>query len=436
MNCPAKQIFLAFLLLSLSCVATAQVSTQGGGAGKPVGPPKTSTPTDAEPMTLLPGAAGRKEAEKSTSSTPSRASTKPATVRQVQQTPRPLTKTLTIKEKGITIQHPDGWTVASKRLQNLDELVYVSPDVTAKQAVSSMKITSETRRGHSEAIRRLKEVAFGIGAPATSFQIIGHWPGFQYRRIEERPQPGEGEGLPRFVDEKVLRITTAVAVGNLLVRVEAALPSDADPGLISEAESMGRSLTFAAKRNRPDQGERELEEIRSNPRPDNVESAGEKPKAAENQQELTPLTTTLEQNLPAPGFTQRIFNGGNGELEIAVSPNARNIVIGRQSAFSTSNDGGQTFPFSGFIPFSGGDPSLAWGQSGNFYYAGIRGGCLPADATGPNGYTCSGVARSTNNGQTFPTIFNANRCPNNNATTPPNLPGFCFPVRNTLLPIE
>jgi hypothetical protein len=423
MSRPITQTVLSLsLLLNLTCIAIAQTSTQGG-VGKPVGPAK---PTENAPMTVLPGASAKKDKENSSSSTTTRAAAKPLAPRQVPQTPRPLTKRLTLKERGVAIRHPEGWTVAPKRLQNLEELIYVSPDVTAKQAVSSLKITSEARRSHAEALRRLKEIAFGIGAPATAFLNVGNWPGFQYRRIEERPQPGEGEGGPRFADEKVLRVTTAAAAGNLLVRVEAALPSDADPGLIAEVEAIGRSLTFASKTIRPFQTEQELDEIRNNPRPDNVEPPTQKPDQVETKEPNTSLTATPDQSF-APGFTQRIFNGGQGELEIAVSPNARNIVIGRQSAFATSNDGGQTFPFSGFIAFSGGDPSLAWGQSGNFYYAGIRGGCLAADATGPNGYTCSGVARSTNNGQTFPNIFNANRCANNNNPAPPNLPGFCFP---------
>lgn len=350
--------------------------------------------------------------------------------KKILQQPRPLTRTLKIQSKGITLAHPDAWTAPPKRFANMDELVTVSSDPDAKQAVSSIKITTETRRSHAEAVGRLKDIAFAIGAGPSAFGIIGGWPSLQYRHMEDRPLPGDEEDRPQFADKKVLRVTTAVAAGVLLVRVEAALPSDADPGLIAEAEAIGRSLSFATKSN-PAETEQEVERLRANPRPEHVlSSPTEKdntlatPPASE---EMTQLPAQEAASLPEPGFTQRVFTGGNGELEIAVSPNGRNIVIGRQSGFVTSNDGGSTFPFSGFInAYTGGDPSLAWGQSGNFYYAGIRGGCQPADATGPNGYTCSGVARSTDNGQTFPNIFNANACPNNNAMLP-NLPGFCFP---------
>ena len=128
----------------------------------------------------------------------------------------------------------------------------------------------------------------------------------------------------------------------------------------------------------------------------------------------------------APGLTRRVITGNFGELEIAVSPNGQNIVIGQQSAWRASTDGGQTFAFQGFInAFDGGDPSLGWGQSGAFYYAGIDRNCQAADATGPQGYTCTGMARSTNNGQTFPLVNPAVVCPIDTAA--PSIPNACFP---------
>src|SRR5689334_9219974 len=101
MNRPINETFLALLLLlSLTCTAIAQTSPQGG-VGKPVGPATTNKPTEAAPMTVLPSAAA-KEKEKNSSSTTSRAVSKPlAPQQQVQQTPRPLTKRLTMKERGV-----------------------------------------------------------------------------------------------------------------------------------------------------------------------------------------------------------------------------------------------------------------------------------------------------------------------------------------------
>jgi hypothetical protein len=129
------------------------------------------------------------------------------------------------------------------------------------------------------------------------------------------------------------------------------------------------------------------------------------------------------------GFAQRLFTGNNGELEIAASPNGQTIVIVRQNNWRTSNDGGQTFPFFGNINLGDGDPSLAFGRSGNFYLAGISINCLPADGPGPFGYDCTGILRSTNSGQTFPFLSNAVACPKNDPNSPPNAPlaTRCFP---------
>ncbi len=357
------------------------------------------------------------------------------------QEPKPLTKMLEIPRKGVTVQYPDDWSVGPKRFANLDELI----DVPAGQAggrvlTSKIKITSEDRRSHEEALRRLEEIRIGIGAPDTAYLIVGGWPAIQYRRIEERPEPGQDEfRRPQFADKRMLRITTAVAAGNLLLRLEAALPSNANPELINNAEAISRSPVFALKANE-EQAKRELRRLKQRPNsaPADVPAttasrgavttppAATTPAAAAGGKAVV-LPLKQEVELPPPGLTRRIITGRNGELEIAVSPNGQNIVLGQQSAFRTSNDGGQTFSFSGTIAFSGGDPSLAWGQAGNFYYAGIRGGCQAADVAHPAGYTCSGVARSTNNGQTFPNVFNANLCPNQTQPPAAPLPDACFP---------
>ncbi len=352
-----------------------------------------------------------------------------------------LTKMLQIPRKGITVKYPDDWSVGPKRFANQDELIDVPAGQSASKTLTSkIKITTEDRRNHEEALRRLEEIRIGIGAPETAYLIVGGWPAIQYRRIEERPEPGQDEfRRPQFSDRKMLRITTAVAAGDLLMRLEAALPSNANSELIDKAEAISRSPIFALKAN-VEQAKRELRQLKERPNspsadvPAQTASARAVPSTPASGAPATSaggkgvvLPLKQEPELPPPGLTRRIITGRNGELEIAVSPNGQNIVVGQQSAFRTSNDGGQTFPFNGLINFSGGDPSLAWGQAGNFYYAGIRGGCLPPDMAHPAGYTCSGVARSTNNGQTFPTIFNANQCPNQTQAPAPPLADACFP---------
>jgi len=356
------------------------------------------------------------------------------------QEPKPLTKRLDIQRKGISVQYPEDWSVGPKRFENMDELINLPPGQQNRPITAKIKITTEERKDHAEALQRLEEIRTGIGAPTSAFLSIGGWPAIQYGRIEERPTTGK---LPRpqFKDKNMYRITTVIAAGDLLVRLEASLPSDASRGLINQVEAMSRSALFSKKASAK-QTDDELGRLRKNARPNaaplmvvpstQVASFTPLPKSAKSSGAggggaalLVPVTEVQEE-LPQPGLTQRVVTGRRGELEIAVSPNGQNIVIGQQSVWRASNDGGQTFAFNGTInAFDGGDPSLGWGQSGAFYYAGIDRGCQPADMAGPQGYSCTGMARSTDNGQTFPLVTPAVVCPNDTAT--PSIPGACFP---------
>ena len=321
-----------------------------------------------------------------------------------QQEPRALFEVLELQTEGVTIRYPTDWSIAPERLINMRELINVPADEQGtRMATVSVKITTESRIDHAEAIRRLQELGTETGAGSSAFLSIGGHPSLQYRRTEIRPQPSQGS---QFTDTMMVRITTAVACGSLLIRLEAALPSDANPKIIGQAEAIGRSLRCTTSAD-PAQVDQEIEELRRSA----SESVSSLSAFFEAEALAVEAPASLEE--PEPGFTQRVIQGRFGELEIAVSANGRNIVIGQQSLFITSNDGGQTFPFSGFInAFDGGDPSVAFGRSGNFYYAGIDGGCQPTDAAGPFGYTCTGMARSTDNGQTFPLVTPAVVCPN------------------------
>jgi hypothetical protein len=330
-----------------------------------------------------------------------------------------LQNELAIKAQGITMRYPAGWSNPPKRFANMDELVNVPASEQERgQPTARVQITAVHRTNHVEALRELHEIVSEARAPVT-FLDIGGWPGLQRRHIEPRQQPSGG---PRFADAMVLRVTTAVAVGDLLVRAEASLPSAASSALINQVEAMGRSLRFAHRAN-PQQTERELQELRRSVSshvglitPTDLNPVS--PEAVSSRAELVAQSAAPGADpLPKWPFQDpplaRLFQGGNGELEIAVSPNGRNIVVARQFVFRSSNDGGQTFPFVGGNGFGDGDPSLAWGQSGNFYLAGINTGCT---ATA----NCTGIARSTDNGQTFPFLANAVSCPTTGVNS-------CFP---------
>ena len=145
----------------------------------------------------------------------------------------------------ISIAYPVNWSVAPGVVVGLMEIINVPADRQHVQAATAaIKMTTEKRTSHDEAVLRLAQIAEGYGAPASAFLQIGRWPALQYTRVEDRPQPSQG---PQFDDPRVFRVTTAVAVGDLLARVEAYLPSKSDDRDVSEAQEIGRSLSFTTQ---------------------------------------------------------------------------------------------------------------------------------------------------------------------------------------------
>ncbi len=318
---------------------------------------------------------------------------------------------------GLSISFSSDWSMAPNRFANMQELVRDRFDgQAASHPNSRMKITYENRRSSTEAIGRISDITFGIGADSGSLLSIAGWPAVQYSRVTQRDQPNR---LRKLKSETVIRITTAIAVDDTLIRIEAILPPDANDEMVEESKQIARSVVVGLVGD-ANQTQQELDELRRTRR---------QQLAAQPAQGAPAVVPGPQGSVASagPGANQRVFSGGNGELEIAVSPDGQYVVVGRQSRWVTSTDGGQTFGAPGFIPFTGGDPSLAYGLSGSFYYAGILGGCRTADATGPNGYTCTGMARSDDNGGTFPFVTPAVFCPN--AAVPPAapFPGECFP---------
>lgn len=200
------------------------------------------------------------------------------------------------------------------------------------------------------------------------------------------------------------------------------LPSAASRTLINQVEAIERSIRFATQGNSP-RTNRELLELRrragpqrskvtsssfQNQPPPNAVAQNSAAKPAAPLVSAGAAATAPEWPFQDPPLA-RLFVGGNGELEVAASPNGRNIVVARQRLFRSSTNGGQTFSAQAAMPFtnSDGDPSLADAQSGNFYMAGL--GCFDATPNPP--VRCIPFARSTNTGQTFSFLTNSVNCP-------------------------
>jgi hypothetical protein len=306
---------------------------------------------------------------------------------------------------GISVSVPASWSVAPQLYSNQIRLINVPEGAKpgAKQADSTLSIFSEQRADHADAVNRLQTIASGMNAPESAYLEIGGWPAVQFGRILDRPVPSQGAGP---VEKEMFLLTTVIAAGDTVIRVQGILPSQASSQSIDQSKSIAAAMVFDAKAN-ADNTRSELKSLRSTAAKDATDKARNRVESHDESISLkeTP-TISVESELAVEGFNQRILNSGYGELEIAVSPDGQNVIVGRQGDWTASNDGGQTFPasLSGTVnAFDGGDPSVAYAQSGAFYYAGIDRGCAPTPAppNSPNGITCTGMTQSTDNGATF-----------------------------------
>src|SRR6266496_2371353 len=317
-----------------------------------------------------------------------------------------LPHTLSLPAEEVSIQYPDEWSLAHPTANTwvvlnvpADQLDRVGPTVR-------VHIGYLERSDHAGAVRELAEIANEY-ATQSRFLTIGGWPALERVQLLDRPQPSEA---PPYPDPRVVQITTAVAAGSLLIRLEGRLPSDADRPLRRLVLDIGRSLSFKSEGNAADV-EQEVKRLQGLPR-----AAEPPPDGASLQDRAGPLSAADTVGADAGAspiltLTQVPF-GTNGELEIAASNDGANIVMVKQSSWLTSNDGGQTFPFSGNLPVGDGDSAIAFGASGRFYHSAL--GCFGTScaAVCPANSNCAEIAASTTNGRTFGALTNAAVCAN------------------------
>jgi hypothetical protein len=337
-----------------------------------------------------------------------------------------------IQPLGVSLRYPDGWSVNpygdAYQVLNVPVDQQAALDVDTLDKTARIIVTFEHGKDHAEVVRRLAEIATEGNWPV-NFLNIGGWPALQRVHLAPKPQPGQNtpleESADETVDERVLVITTAVAAGDLLVRLEGRLLPDAPPAVTDQMEAIGASLVFPTTGD-PGQVDQEITNLRSGQSRGSslstplLQQGGSSVALASGD---APSADAQTSSVEAPGLTQRVItrNPVASEGEVAVSTNGQNIVVTAQNNYRTSNDGGQTFPFSGSLSFANrGDSSVAFGASGAFYLAGINNtaGCggnpIRGCATGID------VSTPPNNGRTFAFRNNAVVCPNSGA-------GACFP---------
>src|SRR5688500_1903610 len=247
-----------------------------------------------------------------------------------------LTRTLEVSSLSLSVRYPADWTVGPARYVNAHELWFVP----AQGKAARIMITSERRLDHADAVNRLLEIA--SEEPATSTMLeIGGWPALQRRQLSLKPKRGHVVDLVKG-EEKILRMTTAIAAGDRIVRLEASVPPDREKDLAPIVESIGRSATFA-RRGDPDAVTREIRDL----------SRRHAMPRSDSGYPLTPAGAGERASDPSdgdPGAAVRALTGG-AEISIAVSNNGRNVVVATNSGYTVSSDAGVTFSARRFPTF-------------------------------------------------------------------------------------
>lgn len=315
-------------------------------------------------------------------------------------------------EAGVgAVQYPQGWS--PRHYANMHEIWNATPEKLAamqpdeRDDVARVGTSITPCANHAEAVQRLREIEAEWGMTST-YVVVGSWPALQRRVLVPKPQEGAESGSS---PEWLVMLTTAVAIDNSVVRIDGFAPETASPTLIGEMEGIVHSLRPATSGD-PRRGLGEVQQLQKTPSlrmplalPQATSSLG----AIATPNDLpavSPVTTGTASNLG----TLNLQIGS--ESEIAVSANGTDIVVAQQCSFRTSTDGGATFAFSGGAPgrCTGGDSSVAFGKSGNFYWSTIASVPANCPAATPNCNDAQQIARSTNNGQSFSFVANPVDC--------------------------
>lgn len=331
--------------------------------------------------------------------------------------------------KDVVLPVPPNWSRSEVKYRNAVQLVYAGDKGQNKGGVDAvMTITSEPRRSHEEAVQRLAEIAVEIEAPV-EFIEIGGWPAMQRQStalLERTGQEAKQEKAPLQPQQFVVRVTTAIAVEDTVIQFQTELTPAAGPAVAEQAKGMVRRAVVAKKAN-PGRTQRELNFLRER-RLRRVTPSSQQPVPRSGARAgRTPSAIYLRPGKKPPkkavGVAHTVQNGF-GELEVAASADGQTVVVAANSGYSNSIDGGQNFTFRGVTPGTfprDGDPTLAVGVSGAFYYGFIG---FPNGTTGSLGVSgCSNsIGRSTDNGVTFPVVGHAVLCPQTGAICLPDQP--------------
>jgi hypothetical protein len=306
------------------------------------------------------------------------------------------------------------WRAGTMKYTNAQELVVTSD---TQLPLARALITVEPRSSYADALDRLEAIAASRTEPKEFIQI-GGWPAVEIRFREQLPRRGaagakgeETEAEGSLANVNVQRLITAIAAGEKVVRFDVTLLPDAPRGLLQGAQELARSTHFTEQGDSAEV-QQALQKMRA---------AESKRRSRQPRQGAAPRTGSVVE----PAATARqsgvptAVQAGKGELEIATSADASNVIIASNNGLSFSTDQAATFAAGAPGIFGLNDPSLARAVSGNFYLGVIAfpNGTPPQlNVTG----CTNAVSQSTTNGATFVLRGYSAQCPFAG-------PGVCFP---------
>jgi hypothetical protein len=265
---------------------------------------------------------------------------------------------------GSEIRFSSPWRPSGVKYSNAQELVVKQEAVTgaeqpAGSLVARILITAEPRSSYADALKRLAEIAASRDEPA-KFVEIGGWPAVEMKFIEPLPTRGaEGQEGTERSPKKILvqRAITAIAADDQVVRFDVSVLPNAPQALMEGAQDLTRSARFA-KQGSPAEIQNTLHALQEN--------ENKRQSSVERKRSALPEKAPTAPAAAVPGGAPVTVQSGRGELEIATSLDANNVVIAANSGLSFSSDRGAHFT-RGSTVFGLDDPTLARAQSGYFY---------------------------------------------------------------------
>jgi hypothetical protein len=268
------------------------------------------------------------------------------------------------------------WTIMPAQTRNLVEMVLPESAKQDAPELARAAITTEARSDHAAALRRLQEIAAERSGQISYTTVCG-WPAMVRRVTIELPRTGNQEdqhdqsSRPFQASRKAMVVTVAVAAGSTVVRYEATLAPTAPAKTASEAVALAQKLQ-CTQTAVPSQTNREVKMLKAAPL--KLPASPVLPPAV--QPAAQPAAPLVPERLGASRVqTPGLLLSRNGELQIAVSNDAQNVVIGAQSGSTMfSTNGGVSFKAAPAVPWGfsvDGDPSVGVGWTGSFYLSTI-----------------------------------------------------------------